>query len=55
MRAVPLIVAGLLSGVGPDHLYAEPITLSGNGFVASLCDEEDVCVSCAMGVLGFAS
>jgi hypothetical protein len=32
---------------------ADPITLSGSGVVTSLGDEEDVCVSCAMGVLGF--
>jgi hypothetical protein len=32
---------------------ADPILLSGSGVVTSLGDEEDVCVSCAMGVLGF--
>jgi hypothetical protein len=32
---------------------ADPIMLSGSGVVTSLGDEEDVCVRCAMGVLGF--
>ena len=53
MRAVPIILGALLCGIGPARLSAEPITLSGSGVVVSLGDEEDVCVSCAMRVLGF--
>jgi hypothetical protein len=51
---VRIVLSGvLLLAASSAHLYADPVTVSGSGIVTSLGSEEDVCVSCAMGVLGF--
>jgi hypothetical protein len=53
-RAMRTLVLCLTIALGSIRtVAADPITLSGRGVVTSLGDEEDVCVSCAMGLLGF--
>jgi PEP-CTERM motif len=53
MRVQIAILSVLLFATSSARLYADPITVSGSGVVTSLGSPEDVCVSCAMDVLGF--
>jgi hypothetical protein len=53
MRGRIVAFGVLLLSAGPIRVYADPVTVSGSGVVTSLGNEEDVCVSCAMAVLGF--
>jgi hypothetical protein len=53
MRAHIAVVGVLFLAAGASSLSASPVTISGSGIVTSLGDPEDVCVPCAMEVLGF--
>jgi len=53
MRGAIVALGLLLLAAGPAQVSADPVIVSGNGVVTSLGNEEDVCVSCAMAVLGF--
>jgi hypothetical protein len=53
MRAHIAVVGVLFLAAGASSLSASPVTISGSGIVTSLGNPEDVCVPCAMEVLGF--
>jgi hypothetical protein len=53
MRVYIAVFSVVLFGASPSRLAADPVTLSGTGVVTALGDPEDVCVSCAMDLLGF--
>jgi hypothetical protein len=53
MRVHIAVLGVLLLAASSARLHADPVTLSGSGVVTSLGSPEDVCVSCAMDVLGF--
>lgn len=53
MRVYIAAFSVLLFGASPSRLVADPVTLSGTGVVNALGNPEDVCVSCAMDLLGF--
>jgi hypothetical protein len=53
MRVYIAVFSVFLFAASSSPLVGDPITLSGTGVVTALGSPEDVCVSCAMDVLGF--